>query len=160
MATMPDRRPRFRSSIFWCLIFLGCFRCVYDLVFFPSRFQSLSWLSPRPQVFVDSHYLQKQRLRLNYRNGSFVELNLNTVAEWPLEGIPLISYYTLVHCLDRPQMMSSDLCLPNLKFHFCDPDSTRSRVKSALRENPISSLTVLNGKLEPLREYFHLECQR
>lgn len=98
-------------------------------------------------------------LTLVYLDGKSVELNLKSPDEWPLEGSPLISYYTLVHCLDRPQFMKPETCLPILYSHFCDGGFEGTRVRSDLLRVPIRSVAVSNGSMASLRRYFYLECR-
>ncbi len=160
MATMPKvRKTTFRPLVFWGLVGLGCVRCLYDLLFFPEQLRYVSWLAPRPQVFVESHYLWMKHMHLKYASGEVVRLDLSSASEWPLSGFPLVSYYTLVHCLDRPQLMRRELCLPIIRRHFCDSEYRFSRVKPELLGPSLQAVSVYSGQAEPLAERLRVECQ-
>lgn len=135
-------QSRWGVLVFILLTTIGLVREVYDLAFYPKRFRSLAWLAPRPQVFVDEHYQYMKRVTVTLFDGTEHIYSLTSEKEWPVRAPLLITIYSLVHCLDRPQQISPAIWKKFIWFYFCKPDVSREYLKPELLRQPVRSVSV------------------
>lgn len=149
MSLIDRTRPLFEAMLrrggvlaFLLLTSIGLVREVYDLAFYPKRFRSLAWLAPRPQVFVDEHYQYLKRVTVTFSDGTKQVYSLTSEKEWPVRAPLLITIYSLVHCLDRPQQIKQAIWNKFMWFYFCKPDISREYLKPELLQQPVKSVSV------------------
>lgn len=142
----PERRAFFsfrsRVWVFVLLTAIGVVRGVSDLVFYPRRMTSLAWLAPRPQVFVDEHYRYLKEVTVTLADGTQHRYTLNSEQQWPLRVSLLITAYSLIHCLDRPQQIELETWKKVVRNSFCRAEIASNILKSELLEQSVKTVSV------------------
>ncbi|MFZ3229635.1 MAG: hypothetical protein WA160_05490 [Pseudobdellovibrio sp.] len=145
MATI---NKKFNIGLFIILTSIGTSRCLYDLIFYPHLATWGAWLMPRPQVFIDAHYALQKKIIVNKTNGEALTYNLTSENQWPIKTTFLIFAYTLIHCLDRPQLINKKICEDMIRYHFCNANSEKSVLKEEITQSKVASVRVMIGPNE------------
>jgi hypothetical protein len=149
MAIINNSQPKkFRVMFFVLLTSLGLSRCLSDLVYYPELTLWAAWLIPRPQVFVDRHYQLQKRIVIQKKNGQQLSFDLRSEDQWPVRDSLLIFSYTLVHCLDRPQLIEKNIWQSMVRFHFCETPDNQSILKNDIKPSEIQSVVAYIGQSE------------
>ena len=148
-----------KKKLTWVLlIFIGTFRCFYDLLFFPEQMNYFSWISPRPNVFSGLNYAEKKILTLTFSDETQLSFNYLSPEQWPLKANLLISYNTLIHALDRPYKINADLWQTIIRKNFCSEYKYKI-LKEFISEKNIKKikLTVFTPQ-EKIKTVRELDC--
>jgi hypothetical protein len=157
---MATTNNKFNFYFFYFLVFLGLFRCLYDLIFIPQQLAAGAWIAPRPHVFTASSYAREKQLDIETETAGTLSYNFLSEKYWPLKPSLLIFQNTLIHCLERPDLITVSKWKTMINYHFCSKDETQSEVKTEILKQGVKKITLKmlnprNQKNEIIREY---EC--